>query len=104
MINPGRSTLKPLTSSLPPRPGDARHYWRVRRIKRSRMARLASLLGGAAAVALGMAITPLSAAGAPAVHWPAGFWNGSDIGTVKITGHMPYKVAVIGRTYGGYIG
>ena len=68
------------------------------------MARLASLLGGAAAVALGMAITPLSAAAAPAGDSPAGFWYGTDSATVRITGHVPYQVPVIGGTYGGYIG
>jgi hypothetical protein len=74
------------------------------RIMGSRAARVASVAGGAVAVALATIGAPLSAAAAPAGDSPAGFWYGTDSATVAITGHVPYQVPVLGGNYGGYIG
>ena len=69
------------------------------------MARAASAIGTAVALAaLAAMAVPGSAAAAPATDSPAGFWYGTDSATVRITGHVPYQVPVIGGTYGGYIG
>ena len=60
-------------------------------------AALGAVLITAAAAALG---TPWAWAG----DRPAGFWYGTDSRTVTVPGPAPYKMPVIGGSYGGYIG
>jgi len=50
------------------------------------------------------AVTALAAAPAWAGDKPAGFWYGTDSRTVTVTGSAPYKMPVIGGSYGGYMG
>src|SRR5215472_18817243 len=63
----------------------------------------------AAAAALGAVLITAAAAalGAPwawAGDRPAGFWYGTDSRTVTVPGSAPYRMPVIGGSYGGYIG
>ena len=60
-------------------------------------AALGAVLITAAAAVLG---TPWAWAG----DRPAGFWYGTDSRTVTVPGPAPYKMPVIGGSYGGYIG
>ena len=50
------------------------------------------------------AVTALAAAPVWAGDKPAGFWYGTDSRTVTVTGSAPYKMPVIGGSYGGYMG
>jgi hypothetical protein len=75
---------------------------------------IAALLSAAAAVALAAPSSPggqgrgvvarKASAGATAAASPAGFWSGTDSGTITIPGRAPYREPVIGGPYGGYIG
>jgi hypothetical protein len=62
--------------------------------------------GGGQAAGAGAAATARAAA--PAVaragDGPAGFWYGTDSRTVTVPGPAPYRMPVIGGSYGGYIG
>jgi hypothetical protein len=68
--------------------------------------KMARLVAAAAAgtVLITAAVTVLAAAPAWAGDKPAGFWYGTDSRTVTVTGSAPYKMPVIGGSYGGYIG
>jgi hypothetical protein len=74
---------------------------------RLRVGRAAGRLVAAAAAGT-VLITAAAAALAAAPAWagdkPAGFWYGTDSRTVAVTGSAPYKMPVIGGSYGGYIG
>jgi hypothetical protein len=58
----------------------------------------------AGTVLITAAVAALAAAPAWAGDKPAGFWYGTDSRTVAVTGSAPYKMPVIGGSYGGYIG
>jgi len=74
----------------------------------------AAFLSAAAAVAVAAPSSPGGegrgvvahkvSAGTAAAASPAGFWYGTDSGTITIPGPAPYREPVIGGPYGGYIG
>jgi hypothetical protein len=55
-------------------------------------------------LATAAAITTVAATDASASDGPTGFWYGTDSATVPVPGTAPYKMPVIGGSYGGYIG
>jgi hypothetical protein len=55
-------------------------------------------------IALGLAVTVVTATAAMAGDGPPGFWYGTDSWPTPVTGHGPYAEPVIGGSYGGYIG
>ena len=70
--------------------------------KSGRWWRLAAGLAGACALAVPLALA--GAVSAAAGDSPAGFWYGSDSTAMSVPGHAPYRMPVIGGSYGGYIG
>jgi len=75
--------------------------WPLRAGRRTgRLAAVAAL--GAAAITA--AAAALGAPWAWAGDRPAGFWYGTDSRTVTVPGSAPYRMPVIGGSYGGYIG